>query len=61
MVTDLSKTQMLLIRSAFNTKDIQNINFDCEKEDAIAVLNKINDFINDSYGLRLKGFDLFNK
>lgn len=58
---DLTKTQMLLIRSAFNNKNIKEANFECTKEDAIVVLNKFNEFIVDSYGLNLKCFDLLNK
>ena len=58
---DLTKEQMLLIRSAFNNKDIKNINFTCSKEDALIVLNKFFEFIKDSYGVTLKSASLINK
>lgn len=55
---DLNKTQMLLIRSAFNNKDIDNIEFNCQKEDALVVFSKFLEFINDSYGVTLKSAKL---
>ena len=45
---------MLLVRSAFNTKDIEDISFTCSKEDALVVLNKFFDFIVESFGTTLK-------
>ncbi len=51
---DLNKEQMLLIRSAFNTKDMKEINFKCSEKDGKYVLSKFLEFIADSYGIRLK-------
>ena len=58
---DLNTTQMLLIRSAFNNQEIDKINFNCTKEDALIVLSKFFEFINDSYGITLKSGALINK
>ena len=54
MVRDLSKEQMLLIRSAFNAKDVDTIDFICKKEDALVILNKFFEFISESFGTTLK-------
>ena len=54
MARDLNKNQMLLVRNAFNTKDIEDISFTCSKEDALVVLNKFFDFIVESFGTTLK-------
>ena len=61
MEKDLTNTQMLLIRSAFNTEDFKNIQFSCNEEDAKTVLNKFLEFINDSYGISLKSAALLKK
>lgn len=59
---DLNKEQMLLLRNAFLfTENIDLINIACTKESALVVLNKFKEFIIDSYGVKLKGFDLINK
>lgn len=58
---DLTKTQMLLVRSAFNSKDIAKAVFDVEENDALVVLNKFFEFIKDSYGVNLHCSSLFNK
>ena len=59
---DLSKEQMLTLRSAFlAAQNISSISFDITKEDALVILNKFNEFIIDSYGTRLKGFALIDK
>ena len=61
MERDLTNTQMLLIRSAFNAKNIQNLEFECTKEDGLKVLNKFFEFIQDSYGVTFKSATLINK
>lgn len=58
MERDLNKSQMLLLRAAFNTNDPENVDFPYEKEDALVVLNKFYEFIIDSFGVRLKSFTL---
>jgi len=58
---DLTKNQMLLIRSAFNTKEPAEAAFTCERNDGIIVLNKFIEFIHDSYGVTLKSESLINK
>ncbi len=58
---ELSVPQMFLLRNAFNTRDIGNITFRCEKDDAIKVLGKFVEFISDSIGVTLKSFSLINK
>ena len=58
---DLTKNQMLLIRSAFNTQEPSEAAFTCERNDAIVVLNKFMKFIRDSYGVTLKSESLINK
>ncbi len=55
---DLTKEQMLLIRAAFNVEDLSNIKYNCKKEDALKVLSKFLEFINDSYGITLKSSSL---
>lgn len=61
MERDLTKEQMLLIRSSFNTQDINKIAFTCSKEDALVVINKFFDFIKESFGVYLKSASLINK
>lgn len=61
MERDLTKNQMLIIRAAFNVKDISEATFNIGKEDALVVLNKFMDFIKDSYGVTLKSIALLNK
>lgn len=58
---DLTKEQMLLIRSAFNTKEPAEAAFTCDRNNAIVVLNKFIEFIHDSYGVTLKSESLINK
>ena len=58
MVRDLTKEQMFLIRAAFNAKDIETIDFKCEKTDALVVLNKFFEFISESFGTTLKSASL---
>lgn len=58
---DLTRNQMLLIRSAFNTQEPSETAFTCERNDAIVVLNKFLEFIRDSYGVTLKSESLINK
>ena len=58
MARDLTRDQMFLIRSAFNAKDIDTIDFNCEKEDALVVLNKFFEFISESFGTTLKSASL---
>ena len=61
MERDLTKNQMLIIRAAFNVKDISEATFSISKEDALVVLNKFFEFIKDSYGTTLKSIALLNK
>jgi len=61
MEKDLTNTQMLLIRSAFNTEDFKKIQFSCSEEDARVVFNKFLEFISDSYGISLKSATLLKK
>ena len=50
----LTKDQMLLIRAAFNAPNF-NITFEgYNQENAVVVLNKFFEFINDAYGITLK-------
>ena len=58
---NLNKTQMLLIRTAFNASNMGRLDYKCTKDDALIVLNKFNEFITESYGLRLKSAKLINK
>ena len=58
---DLNKTQMLLIRSAFNASDMGRLDYKCTKGDALIILNKFIEFITESYGVRLKSAKLINK
>ena len=58
---DLNKTQMLLIRSAFNASNMGQLDYKCTKNDALIVLNKFIEFITESYGVRLKSAKLINK
>lgn len=61
MERDLTKNQMLIIRAAFNTKDVSRATFEVGKEDAMVVLNKFFEFIKDSYGVNLKSISIINK
>ena len=61
MKRDLTKTQMLLIRHAFNCPHIAEIKFKTNKEDALVVLGKFFEFIKDSYGITLKSSSLIFK
>ena len=58
---DLSKTQMLLIRSAFNATQYPNKDVTCDKIEFLAIINKFNEFIYDSFGVKLKSISLLNK
>ena len=61
MERDLTKEQMLIIRSSFLVPDIARATFEVSKEDALVVLNKFFEFIKDSYGVTLKGAALINQ
>ena len=58
---DLTRDQMLIIRAAFNVKDISSATFNVSKENALVILNKFFEFIKDSYGTNLKSAALLNK
>lgn len=61
MEKELNKSQMLLIRSAFNNQELKEIDFECSKEDGLCVLSKFFEFINECYGVTLKSAALINK
>ena len=61
MERDLTNAQMLMIRSAFNSQEMADIKFKCGKEDALVIINKFLEFIQDSYGISLKSSTLINK
>lgn len=61
MANGLSKNQMLLIRAAVSCKDIAKFDYECTKEDALAVLEKFFEFIYDFYGMSLKNAGLLRK
>ena len=61
MERDLTKEQMLIIRSSFLVPDMAKATFEVSKENALVVLNKFFEFIKDSYGVSLKGAALINK
>ena len=57
----LSKNQMFLIRAAFNAVDFNATFEGYNKEDALVVLSKFFEFINDAFGLTLKSQKLIIK
>ena len=57
----LTKNQMLLIRAAFNAPRADYQYEGYNKEDALVVLNKFFEFINDAYGITLKSQKLIIK
>ena len=57
----LTKDQMLLIRAAFNSQTFETTFEGYNKENALVVLNKFFEFINDAYGLTLKSQKLIIK
>lgn len=61
MLRDLSKEQMLLIRNAFNYKEAEKANYPVEEKDAKIVLNKLFEFISESFGIKIKSRELILK
>ena len=61
MDCSLSKTQMLLIRAAVLCQDISKFTFECDKNDALVVLEKFFEFIYDFYGVYLKNAALIRR
>ena len=57
----LTKEQMLLIRAAFNNKNIKDIDFKCNEKDGKTVLSKFIEFIKESYGISLTSEQLLFK
>ena len=51
---DLSKDQMILLRSIFNSRDYHLVQSSYKKEDALTLLYKFIDFIQEAFGYRLK-------
>lgn len=58
---DLSKEQMLLLRTIFNADNSKVDSPHCTKENALFIFNKFITFISDSYGFVLKAAALLNK
>ena len=55
---DLSKEQMILLRSIFNSRDYHLIESSFNKEDALVLLRKFIDFSQEAFGYRLKNVRL---
>ena len=55
---DLTKEQMMLLRSIFNSRDYHLLDSTYSKEDALVLLRKTLDFIQEAFGYRLKNFRL---
>ena len=51
---DLSKEQMILLRAIFNSRDYSLIESSFNKEDALILLHKFIDFMQEGFGYRLK-------
>ena len=51
---DLTKDQMILLRSIFNSRDYHLVESSFNKEDATALLYKFIDFMQEGFGYRLK-------
>ncbi len=52
--------QMLLLRAAFFAHDYIHIHDNCNKENALAILNRCHEYINDFYGIQLSSLSLLN-
>ena len=55
---DLSKEQMILLRSVFNSRDYHLLDSAYNKEDALVLLRKTLDFMQEAFGYRLKNLRL---
>lgn len=53
-VYDLSKDQMILLRSIFNSVDFRLVDNSFNKEDAMVLLNKFIEFAEEAFGYHLK-------
>lgn len=55
---DLSKEQMILLRSIFNSRDYHLIGNPYDKDDAIVLLRKFSEFIEEAFGYHFKNLRL---
>ena len=55
---DLTKEQMILLRSVFNSRDYHLLDSAYNKEDALVLLRKTLDFMQEAFGYRLKNLRL---
>ena len=51
---DLTKTQMILLRNIFNSRDYHLLGSEYDHEDALVLLHKFIDFAQEAFGHRLK-------
>ena len=55
---DLTKEQMILLRNIFNSRDYHLLDSSCNKDDALVLLRKTLDFLQEAFGYRLKNLRL---
>ena len=51
---DLNKDQMVLLRNIFNSRDYHLLDSNYDKDDALLLLRKTIDFMQEAFGYRLK-------
>ena len=56
---DLTKEQMILLRNIFNSRDYHLLDSSYNKDDALVLLRKTLDFLQEAFGYRLKNLRLF--
>lgn len=55
---DLTKEQMILLRNIFNSRDYHLLDSSYNKDDALVLLRKTLDFLQEAFGYRLKNLKL---
>lgn len=56
-----SSEQMLLLREAYFASDYSKYSLYCTKENALAILRKFNEFINESFGATISAINFLDK